>query len=166
MTTRKRKKNSRQRGTTTHGWGSMKKHRGAGSRGGRGHAGTGKRADCKKPTYWTDDRMGKQGFKSKSTAVKRKPINLKDLDEHVVQWVAQGKFKESGGVYEGNLKDVGFNKLLATGTLRKKFNLTVDFASARAVARIQHAGGTIVVKNMDVETASQAVEEAAEGEAA
>ena len=53
MTVNKRKKNSRQRGSHTHGWGAMKKHRGAGNRGGRGAAGSGKRADSKKPSIWT-----------------------------------------------------------------------------------------------------------------
>ena len=38
------------RGSHTHGYGSKKKHRGAGSRGGRGMAGSGKRADQKKPS--------------------------------------------------------------------------------------------------------------------
>ena len=50
MVLNKRKKNSRMRGNTTHGYGSMKKNRGAGNRGGRGMAGSGKRADQKKPT--------------------------------------------------------------------------------------------------------------------
>ena len=50
MTATKRKKNTRMRAHTTHGWGSMKKRRGAGNRGGRGMAGTGKRAAQKKQT--------------------------------------------------------------------------------------------------------------------
>ncbi len=50
MAINKQKKNVRQRGTKTHGYGSMKKHRGAGHRGGRGNAGSGKRGD-KKRTY-------------------------------------------------------------------------------------------------------------------
>ena len=45
MTHNKRKKNSRQRGEWTHGWGAKKKHRGAGHRGGRGNAGSGKRGE-------------------------------------------------------------------------------------------------------------------------
>ncbi len=44
------KKNKRQRGLSSHGWGHKKKHRGAGNRGGKGMAGTGKRADTKKPS--------------------------------------------------------------------------------------------------------------------
>ena len=63
MVVRKRKKNSRQHGSTTHGWGAMKKHRGAGNRGGRGLAGTGKRADQMKPLHWKERYFGKLGFR-------------------------------------------------------------------------------------------------------
>ena len=67
MTDNKRSKNSRQRGSKTHGWGSMKKHRGAGHRGGRGAAGSGKRGDAKKPSIWKDKRYaGRYGFTSHS----------------------------------------------------------------------------------------------------
>ena len=63
MVVNKRKKNSRQRGSTTHGFGSKKKHRGHGSRGGSGLAGTGKRADAKKPSFWHDtEYFGGHGF--------------------------------------------------------------------------------------------------------
>ena len=63
MTVNKRSKNTRQRGHTTHGWGSMKKHRGKGHQGGAGMAGSGKRADSKKPSIWKDKRyFGKFGF--------------------------------------------------------------------------------------------------------
>ena len=54
MTVNKRKKNVRQRGHKTHGWGEKKKHRGKGHQGGAGMAGTGKRADSKKPSIWKD----------------------------------------------------------------------------------------------------------------
>ena len=52
MVHNQRKKNSRHRGSWTHSHGEKKKHRGAGSRGGRGNAGSGKRGDAKKPSYW------------------------------------------------------------------------------------------------------------------
>jgi large subunit ribosomal protein L15 len=62
--TNKRSKQSRNRGSHTHGGGSMKKRRGAGSRGGKGKAGSGKRGDAKKPMYWKDKNyFGKKGFK-------------------------------------------------------------------------------------------------------
>ena len=55
MTINKRKKNTRQSAGTTHGCGSMKKRRGAGNRGGRGNAGSGKRGDAKKQRYQKKD---------------------------------------------------------------------------------------------------------------
>jgi len=49
MTVHRRKKNKRMRGAkTTHGYGAKKKHRGSGNKGGKGMAGSGKRADQKK----------------------------------------------------------------------------------------------------------------------
>ena len=71
MVVNKRKKSTRQRAGTTHGYGSMKKHRGAGHRGGRGASGTGKRADSKKPSIWKQtDYFGKHGFKKKNICAK------------------------------------------------------------------------------------------------
>ena len=58
MVTNKRSKDTRQRGSNTHGWGAMKKHRGAGHRGGRGNAGTGKRGDAKKQVSSESPSMG------------------------------------------------------------------------------------------------------------
>ena len=75
MVVNKQKKNKRQRAGTTHGWGSMKKHRGAGHRGGRGKAGSGKRGDAKKPSSWKNKKyFGVNGFNSKSSKIKS--INL------------------------------------------------------------------------------------------
>ena len=80
MVVNKRKKNTRMRGNTTHGWGSMKKRRGAGNRGGRGNAGTGKRADQKKPTIlklYGNSYFGKHGFKNQRRVGKKvKTLNF------------------------------------------------------------------------------------------
>ena len=99
----KRKKNTRQRGSKTHGWGAKKKHRGAGNRGGRGMAGSGKRAGQKKPTILTtygNSYFGKHGFHRPQKLLSEiKTINIEDL----------GKFKED----KINLTGLGYNKLLA-----------------------------------------------------
>ncbi len=59
----KGKKIRKQRGHRTHGWGSPKKHRGRGSRGGGGHAGS-----KKHKKVWImknePERLGKRGFQS------------------------------------------------------------------------------------------------------
>ena len=69
MTTNKRKKVVKYRGSHTHGGGAKKKRRGAGHRGGRGMAGSGKRADQKKPTIlklYGNSYFGKKGFSPKT----------------------------------------------------------------------------------------------------
>jgi large subunit ribosomal protein L15 len=86
---KKRKKNSRQRGSKTHGWGAMKKHRGAGNRGGRGRAGTGKKGDAKKPNIWKNKKyFGKAGFKKKGMAKKINYVNLIYLDQHADELIS------------------------------------------------------------------------------
>ena len=60
------------RGSHTHGGGAKKKRRGAGNRGGRGMAGSGKRAGHK--TYGIV--LGKYGFTSKKQGPPVKAINL------------------------------------------------------------------------------------------
>ena len=62
MVVNKSKKKLKYRGSKTHGCGSMKKRRGAGHRGGRGAAGSGKRGDAKKPSIWGGRYFGKHGF--------------------------------------------------------------------------------------------------------
>lgn len=131
MTHNKRAKNSRQRGSWTHGWGAKKKHRGAGHRGGRGKAGTGKKGDAKKTMFWHEDYFGKKGFVS-ITRKKIKAINLSQLETIS---------KET----KINLKEKGFNKLLGAGKVTKKLEITVEFASQKAIQKIEATGGKVII---------------------
>ena len=127
---RKRTKNSRQRGSHTHGWGSKKKHRGAGNRGGRGNAGSGKRGDAKKPSFWKD----KSYFKSKGFTSIHKPlntINIADLK----------KFADT----KIDLYKKGYDKLLGLGNPDRKYDLKVPRASKSAVRKITEDGGTVLI---------------------
>ncbi len=134
-----KKKNKGFRGYKSHGWGSKKKHRGKGSRGGKGMAGTGKRADTKKPTIinlYGNDYFGKRGFVvPRATAYHA--INLRDLNVLIEKKVIKGEI---------NLKDFGYEKLLATGELRTAIKITVEKASAHAIEKVKNAGGSIVIK--------------------
>ena len=150
----KAKKVTKRRGSKTHGWGAMKKHRGAGNRGGRGNAGSGKRADQKKPAYWNakDPKgqkygkgyFGKSGFHS-ITAVDVKTLNVRDLDAHVVSWAAEKKASKSGENYTVDLTALGYGKLLGTGRISKKIKVTVAKATPSAVEKISAAGGAVTV---------------------
>ena len=131
----KRKKNSRQRGSKTHGWGAMKKHRGAGNRGGRGMAGSGKRADQRKPSIIKDyggleNYFGRHGFKRpQSIITKIKTINVGDL---------------KGSQKEINLHEQGYEKLLGKGAVSKSYTIKINSFSKKAKEKIEKSGGQII----------------------
>ena len=143
MTVNKRKKNSRQRGSHTHGWGAMKKHRGAGNRGGRGAAGSGKRADSKKPSIWTGPYFGKHGFAGKP---KYKAVNVSYLEERLDFLISEKSAKPEAGGYSIDLDGLGFSKLLGRRKLTKKLFIACDYASAGAVEAVKAAGGQVKLK--------------------
>ena len=130
MVTSKRKKVTKYRGSKTHGSGSMKKRRGAGNRGGRGLAGTGKRADHKKQSIikeYGTKYFGKFGFKVPYKKIKINAVNLSFIEEHLQNYLKKGLIKEKDGVYEINLDSLGYNKLLGSGKLTKKFNISTKY---------------------------------------
>lgn len=143
MTVKRRKKNRRQRGSHTHGWGSKKKHRGAGNRGGRGMAGTGKRGDAKKPSIWKKRYLGKYGFKKKNIKVKINAINIRTVEQKIPEWLNLNLVVEKEGAVVVDLKKLGYNKLLSNGKVSRKLKITALYASASAVEKIKAAGGDI-----------------------
>ena len=144
----KTRKNRKMRGSKTHGWGSMKKHRGAGSRGGRGMAGTGKRGDAKKPGIWKDKKyFGKHGFKRpKKITIGVKAINLKTIEQNLESLLLKKLVEKKNDFYVIDLKKLGFNKLLSTGKVTKKFSIKCEYASNKAVDKIKKAGGSIILE--------------------
>ncbi len=130
---KKRKKVVKLRGSKTHGWGSKKKHRGGGSRGGRGMAGAAKH---KRLLLWKQGRdIGKRGFKSLSQRDLKKgvkAINLKDIGK------LMGKEKEI------DLSKSGYDKVLATGNIVKGLTIKAKSFSKKAAEKIQKAGSKAV----------------------
>ena len=146
MTVNKRKKNDRQRGSKTHGWGAKKKHRGQGNRGGRGMAGTGKRADSKKPSIWKDKHyFGKYGFVSKTPKVKINAVNIRFIEQHLSRFISDNQIKKEDNHYFVELEKLGFNKLLGDGRVSTKFKIKAPYASKTAVEKIKEAGGEVVI---------------------
>jgi len=146
MVVNKRKKNTRQRGSTTHGYGSMKKHRGAGNKGGKGFAGSGKRADSKKPTIWENKKyFGKHGFKNLGFKKTIKAINLLEIEQKLQNFVSKKLILKENDVYIVDLKKLGFNKLLGKGKPTKKYKITVEYASKKITEKIKKAGGEIIL---------------------
>lgn len=136
MKIKKRKKASRMHGRHmgTHGWGARKKHKKSGHRGGKGMAGTGKRADQKKTLViklYGNKYFGKQGITSRKTAKKKvKIINLSEINE---------KFKP------GEI-DLSGHKILGDGEIKGKFIIKAKAASKSALDKIKKSGGDIIIK--------------------
>lgn len=147
MSSRKRK-TQKYRGHKTHGGGAMKKRRGAGSRGGRGKAGSGKRSDSQKPSYWKlvngREYLGKFGFTSLSK--KDEVLNVSDLQDQMDSLVDAGVATKSKDAYSVDLKDAGIDKLLGAGKVSIPIAVTVDSASDSAIAKIEEAGGSVSLR--------------------
>jgi len=142
---RREKKSKSLRGWRTHGWGRVGQHRRSGTRGGRGHAGYHKH-------YWSwvvkyaPDWFGKHGFTRHPSIVPRpRCINVKDIDENIDLWVKEGKASLRGGVYEVDLTELGFTKLLGSGKITKKVLIRVVDATEKAIEKIERIGGKVVL---------------------
>ncbi len=137
MPRRKAFKNSRTRGR------GHKKGRGAGLRGGRGNAG------CHKTKRIMYERVGRvwgaHGFKRPQTVVMaNSAINLKVIEENAHEWVEQGNASKKGKTISIDLKMMGYDKLLGTGVPSQAYNITISAASAKAVEKVEAAGGEII----------------------
>jgi|SRR3989344_1162104 len=134
MPVNKRKKNSRLKGSYTYGWGSKKKHRKAGNRGGHGMSGTGKRSDHKKTLILKKyglDYFGKSGFKRPLKVLKNiKTININDLIKFNMDII--------------DLKKLGYDKLLGKGCIEKKVTVIVEKYSNNAKEKIEKIGGKVL----------------------
>ena len=151
MVVKKRKKVVKYRRSKTHGGGAMKKRRGAGNRGGRGMAGSGKRADQKKPSIikeFGNSYFGKHGFKRPPSAVKKiKTINIGQIEE-----VFPGK-------KDIDLGKEGYSKLLGGGKINSKIKIKVDSASSKAIEKIKEKGGDVILPKEPVVEEVKAPEE-------
>jgi len=138
MVVRFRRKVRKMRGSKTHGYGSKKKHRGAGSRGGRGYAGSHKH----KWTYivkYEPDHFGKHGFVSRKQLYRKrrhKEINVGELEELAAKL----------GVKSGELLDLaslGYTKLLGKGSIETPFIVKIASFTPRAKEKLESVGGRI-----------------------
>lgn len=145
MVVRRQKKRVRYRGSHTHGAGSKKKRRGAGNRGGRGMAGTGKRADSKKPSIWMDTKyFGKYGFTRVNVDPQRE-ITLSSLKELLPELLDAGIASKDKDAYVLDLSKLGYDKVLAKGRFDVKLRLKARYASRGAIKKIEAAGGEITL---------------------
>lgn len=145
MVVNRRKKVVKYRGHTTHGGGHRKKRRGAGSRGGHGWAGTGKRAGQKKAAMKTWS-LGQRGFTSLKAMQQgtERIINVEDFTlPRVEAWVQEGKATKEGKKYVVDLTSLGYAKLLGSGAMIMPVTITVEKCSPKAAEKVNAAGGSV-----------------------
>lgn len=136
---RKRKKRSRLRGRRTCGYGQKFKHRGKGSKGGKGMAGTGKKAGQKRTWIlkYHPDYFGKHGFVSRNRKIRT--MNVGMISDKIDIFVKKGKAKKSDKGYEIELK--GY-KILSSGKVNKKLFVKAFSFSKKAEEKIIKLGGS------------------------
>jgi large subunit ribosomal protein L15 len=140
LTKRRSKRVRKMRGSSTHGWGRKSKHRGSGNRGGFGNAGTGKRAQSKKPSINPSEYFGKHGFHS----VYERKYDVVNVGQ-IGQYYDSFKEFEKDGILD--LDKMGYKKLLSSGKWDKKVSIKINFASSKAVEKVQKAGGKVILLN-------------------
>jgi large subunit ribosomal protein L15 len=144
MVVRRDKKINKRRGQRSPGYGSQKKHRGGGSRGGRGKAGLHKHKRFSVFKY-DPDHFGKRGFKRPKKIVKNfKIINIKQLDPMIEELYEQKKIQKEKGNYIIKLDELGYEKLLGTGKLNHKVIVEAKAFSKSATKKIEELGGKTI----------------------
>jgi large subunit ribosomal protein L15 len=131
------------RGSRTHGRG--KKHgRGAGGRGGTGNAGLHKHK-FKWMIKYDPMHFGRHGFTRHAQMHPVEAIDLEQLAARVPELEAQGHAKKSGAGFEVDLTAAGIDKLLGSGQVGSAFTIKVAQASEQARAKVQEAGGRVLL---------------------
>ncbi len=145
MVVTRRKKILKKRGHRTAGYGGSKKHRGGGSRGGRGLAGLHKHKRMTAIKYMPDH-FGKSGFKRPRKVIKEiKIINLKDLDLKIENLLKEKKIEKTKDGIKINLKKLGYDKLLGKGKINNKIILEANQVSRIAKSKIEKNKGKVIV---------------------
>ncbi len=136
------------RGSRTCGGGNPKKRRGGGHKGGRGLAGGGKnkktKADYVRKNF--PGHLGRSGFKRPAKViVHTETINVKELDQSSDTYIEQGLAHKKGDTIIINVEALGVSKVLGTGKVTQKFDVSAPSFSESAVKKIEEKGGTVHV---------------------
>ncbi|MFQ5892399.1 MAG: uL15m family ribosomal protein [Candidatus Methanofastidiosia archaeon] len=142
---RKKRKIRKMRGSATCGGGGRKKRRGAGNRGGRGLAGSGR-----KKTKWDwvrlnlKDHIGKHGFKN-PTSKDKKALNLFYFENSLERLIEGGIASSEKGMILIDTRRLGISKVLGSGRLTHKFKIMAREFSESAKKKIKKSGGEAIV---------------------
>jgi len=133
-------KRSKYRGSRTCGGGTHKNRRGAGNRGGRGRAGINAHHFVKWYKEMGGPVFGKDGF-SNSSQITVTVMDVGIIDQIVPSLLAQGIARHEGDVIVINTADMGIDKVLGSGKVTKKLNISAPAFSESAKVKIEKMGG-------------------------
>ncbi len=157
MVVRRRKKRvTKMLGQRTRGNGDTKKRRGAGSRGGRGLAGSHKHKYSKYA-----GKFGKEKKKVLSRKIIRE-INIDLLIQKMPKLEAAGKISKEENTIIVDGSKIGFDKLLSKGELTQKIIVRNMKASKKAIEKIKKAGGDVELEEIAEEEFEEKAEEKTE----
>jgi len=137
-------KRSKFRGSRTCGGGTHKNRRGAGNRGGRGRAGINAHHFVKWYKEIGGRVFGKDGF-FHNPATTVTAIDIGAIDQIIPSLLAQGIAKQDGDAVSLNIADMGIEKVLGSGRVTKKLNISAQAFSEQAKAKIEKMGGKALV---------------------
>ena len=133
-------KRSKYRGSRTCGGGTHKNRRGAGNRGGRGRAGINAHHFVKWYKEMGGPVFGKDGFfHNPATLVTTMDVGI--IDQIMPSLIAQGIAKQEGDAVSINVADMGIEKVLGSGKVTKKINISAEAFSESAKEKIEKMGG-------------------------
>ena len=104
-------------------------------------AGSGKRADQKKPSIlklYGSSYFGKKGF------VPHKKKKIKTINLFMIEKNLDSLANKDKDCYIINLQELGYNKLLGTGQIKQKVKITCQYWSKKAEEKVKAAGGEII----------------------
>jgi large subunit ribosomal protein L15 len=133
-------KRSKYRGSRTCGGGTHKNRRGAGNRGGRGRAGINAHHFVKWYKEMGGPVFGKDGF-SNSSQITVTVMDVGIIDQIIPSLLAQGIAKHEGDTIVINTADMGIDKVLGSGKVTKKLNISSQAFSEEAKVKIEKMGG-------------------------
>ncbi|HOB59758.1 MAG TPA: uL15m family ribosomal protein [Methanoregulaceae archaeon] len=136
-------KRSKYRGSRTCGGGTHKNRRGAGNRGGRGRAG---HRDHRFSHYllYGEIHNGKDGFYNQTARIMR-VISVGEIDQMAPSLLAGGKATREGDTITLHADQIGIDKILGSGKVTLKMNITARAFSAQAKIKIEAMGGQALV---------------------
>ncbi len=145
---RVKKKITKMRGSRTCGGGCSKKRRGAGHRGGRGLAGSGK----KKKTKWTrtiltmPNHVGSYGF-SRDSYLRKDPsfINVGTIEEKIETLIGKKVAEKKQGKVYLDVSKLGVKKVCGKGNVKGAYVISAKEFSKKAEEKILSAGGEAVI---------------------